>query len=94
MNDIEIIPIKKIFSIINSCVNEKQLDTCEKLAELYTQMSIKKGIINPGLIKHSLLIKINEKREELNLSNKFNGKIRRKKIKIEEVEKELIENFM
>lgn len=89
----DIVPIKKIFRIIDSCINEKQLKTCEKLTEFYIQLIKRKGVINISLVKEILFIRIKEKKEELNLSYSFNGKIRRKKIKIKELEKELAENF-
>ena len=89
----EIAPIRKVFRIINSCVNEKQLRTCEKLSDFYVDMIKRKGVVNSFLVKEVLYIKINEKREELKLAHKFKGKIRRRKIKIKEVEHELIENF-
>lgn len=90
----EIVPIKKVFRVIDSCTNVKQLRTCERLADLYTQMIKKKGVVNPTLVRESLYIKINEKREELNLSTKFNGKIRRMKpVRYEMLEPYLAENF-
>jgi len=89
----EIVPIKRVFKVIDSCTNVKQLKTCEKLAHYYTEMIKRKGVINPTLVKETLHIRINEKREELNLSHKFDGKIRRRKIKMKELETELAENF-
>jgi hypothetical protein len=90
----DIVPIKKVFRVIDSCTNVKQLRTCEKLAEIYTDMVKKKGVVNPSQVKECLYIKINEKREELQLSHKFNGKIRRKKFKHPKLEDELVENFL
>lgn len=92
MNE-KIISIKKVFKIIDSCVNQAQLKTCEKLADLYTEFVKSKGVINSSLVKEVLYIRINEKREELGMVQKFNGMIRRKKIKLVEEEFELIENF-
>jgi hypothetical protein len=91
--DEKIVSIKKVFKIIDSCINQEQLKTCEKLADYYTEIAKSKGVINPSLIKEVLYIHINEKREELGMAQKFNGLIRRKKIKITEPELELIENF-
>ena len=71
MSEIKIIPIKKVFSIINSCTNEKQLETCEKLADFYTEMSKKKRVINYSLVEEILYIKISEKREELLMTYNF-----------------------
>ncbi len=88
----KIVPIKKIFKIIDSCITDKQLKTCEKIADFYVKM-IKSKVINYSLIKESLYIRINEKREELKRVHKFNGMIRRKKIKFAEPELELSENF-
>ena len=93
MSEIKIAPIKKVLSIIDSCVNVKQLKTCEKLADFYTALSKKKGVINYSLVKEILYIKISEKREEFLMTYKFKGKIRRRKIKEKELEYDLIENF-
>lgn len=87
-------PIKIVFKIIDSCINEKQLKSCIKLSEHYTQMIKKKGVINSEIILEKLIIRINEKRQELRLSNRFRGRIKRRKIKIEEVENILAENFV
>ena len=84
MNDQKIVPIKKIFRIIDSCTNVKQLKTCKRLADLYTERVRRQGVINPTLVNETLYIRINEKKEELRLSNQFNGKIRRKKITVQE----------
>jgi len=89
----EIVPITRVFKIIDSCRNLKQLNTCKKLAEVYTDLVKSKGVVNYNKVKEILFIRINEKREELGLVNKFNGKIKRRKIKIREIEKELAENF-
>ena len=86
-------PIKKIFSIINSCYNENQLRSCVKLANNYTRLVQRSGVVNYGLVRETLLIKIKERMNELKLTNEFKGKIRRKKIKVEEFEKELVESF-
>ena len=88
-----VVPIRKIFSIIASCINIKHLLACEKLSDRYTTIAKCKGIINYTLIRKTLQIKIEEKRSELKLANKFRGKIRRNKIKVEPFEEELIENF-
>jgi len=94
MNEIKIVPIKRVFKIIDSCTNEKQLKTCEKLADLYTQMIKKKGVINPTLVQETLYIRINEKKEELELSGTFDGKIRRKKrVTYKDLEPVLAERF-
>jgi len=93
MNEIKIVPIKKVFKIIDSCTNIKQLKTCERLADLYADMVKRRGVINPSLVHETLYIRINEKREELNLSHKFNGKIRRKKAKKLEFEHVMAERF-
>lgn len=88
-----IVPIRKIFSIINSCISIDQLKTCEKIASFYTNILKKKGVVNHKTVLEILQIKIEEKRSELNLSNNFKGKIRRRKIKVKEIEAELVENF-
>ena len=88
-----LIPIRKIFSIIDSCQNITHLPACEKLSDRYTTIAKCKGVVNYTLIREILQIKIEEKRSELNLTNNFKGKIRRKKVKVEPFEKELIEQF-
>ena len=70
----DIVSIKKVFRIIDSCTNGKQLNTCIKLAELYTELVKSKGVVNPTLVKETIYIKINEKREELRMANKFSQK--------------------
>ena len=89
----KIVPIKKIFKIIDSCTNFQQLETCKKVSNLYTKQASSQGVINTELVKEVLFIKINEKKEELKLTNKFKGSIRRKKIKFTEPEYEFIEKF-
>jgi hypothetical protein len=91
MNE-KIVSIKKIFKIIDSCVNLPQLKTCEKIAHFYIQQ-IENKVVNPSLVEEVLYIRIKEKREELGMAQKFNGRIRRKKIKFTEPELELVENF-
>ncbi|NMC61323.1 MAG: hypothetical protein GYA51_18370 [Candidatus Methanofastidiosa archaeon] len=89
----QIAPIRKVFNIIDSCENSQQLRTCMKLADYYTQMVKEKGVVNHSLVKETIYIRINEKKEELGLANKFHGKIQKKKIAFKEIENELIENF-
>ena len=93
MNEIKIVPIKKVFKIIDSCTNTKQLETCVRLADLYTGMIKRKGLINPTLVHETLLIRINERKEELKLLHKFSGKIRRKKTKKLKFETVMAERF-
>jgi hypothetical protein len=88
----EITPIKKIFNIIDSCVNLEQLKTCKNVVDLYIRL-ISKHVINHEIAREVLYIKINEKKEEMNISFSFNGKIRRRKIKIMEPETEFAENY-
>lgn len=61
----QIVPIKKVFSIIDSCTNSDQLEGCKRLATAYTKLVTSKGVINPELVDETLKIKIQEKREEL-----------------------------
>lgn len=60
-----LVPIKKVFSIIDSCTNVDQLAGCKKLASAYTKLVISKGVINPELVKETLDIRIQERQEEL-----------------------------
>jgi hypothetical protein len=64
-DQLDIVPIRKVFSIIDSCTNHTQLKTCEKLVDAYTELAKEKGVINSKVIKETLNIKIQEKEEEL-----------------------------
>lgn len=66
-----LVPIKKVFSIIDSCTNVDQLNGCKKLASAYTKLVTSKGVINPELVDETLQIRINEKREELEMVETF-----------------------
>lgn len=66
-----LVPIKKVFSIIDSCTNVDQLAGCKKLATAYTKLVTSKGVINPELVDETLQIRINEKREELEMVETF-----------------------
>jgi hypothetical protein len=70
-HDIFIISIKRVFSIISSCINDKQLETCKTIANVYSRMAKSKGVINWESIKESIYVKIMEKREELELVEGF-----------------------
>jgi hypothetical protein len=70
-NNLELIPIKKVFSIIDSCINSSQLKTCERLAIAYTQLAKEKGVINFKKIQETLNIKIQEKKVELEYIEEF-----------------------
>lgn len=94
MSEIKIVPIRKVFRIIDSCTNVKQLKTCQRIADIYTDNLRKKGVINPSMVQEILYIKINEKKEELKLSHKFKGNIRRKKpVRYVDLEPVLAERF-
>ncbi len=60
-----LVPIKKVFSIIDSCTNVDQLAGCKKLASAYTKLVTSKGVINPELVQETLDIRIQERQEEL-----------------------------
>ena len=68
---LEIVPITKVFSIIDSCTNDAQLKTCERIAIAYTQLAKEKGVINFRQVKETLDIKIREKEEELGYIEEF-----------------------
>ena len=68
---LELAPIKKVFSIINSCTNINQVQTCKKLVESYTQLAKEKGVVNFKDIKKTLNIKIKEKETELEYIENF-----------------------
>ena len=64
-DNLNLAPITKVFSIIDSCINANQLKTCEKLANAYTKLAKEKGVVNFKDVKESLNRKIKEKEEEL-----------------------------
>ena len=68
---LDIAPISKVFEVINSCINDKQLETCKKMAVYYTRLAKEKGVINPKAVKETLDIKIEEKRTELEYIESF-----------------------
>ncbi|HPC12676.1 MAG TPA: hypothetical protein PKX33_02060 [Candidatus Paceibacterota bacterium] len=69
-----LVPIKKVFSIIDSCTNSDQLAGCMRLATAYTKLVESKGVINPELVKETLNIRIEEKREEIEMVENFYAK--------------------
>ena len=89
----KLVPIKKIFKIIDSCTNVEQLHTCKNIADLYTNLSSTQGVVNYEKIRETLYVKINEKKEELNLSFNFKGSLRSKRITYAEPEYEFANNF-
>lgn len=70
--DLKIAPITKVFSIIDSCINMNQLKTCIKIADMYTDIAKRKGVINFNDVKTNIFIKILEKEQELDLAENFN----------------------
>jgi len=64
-------PIKEVIKIINSCTNETQLKTCERLKDVYAKLAQSKGVINPEAIRKTLDRKIKEKRMELAYIEEF-----------------------
>lgn len=66
-----LIPIKRVFNIIDSCTNVDQLEGCTRLASAYTKLAKSKGVINSEVVNQTLNIKIEEKREELEMVEKF-----------------------
>jgi len=72
----DVVPIRKVFNIIDSCINLKQLKTCESIVDVYIKMIKSQGVVNPSLVRDVLYIRINERIEELNMANNFKGKIK------------------
>jgi len=68
---LELVPIRKVFNIIDSCINENQLKTCEKLADVYTKLAREKGVVNFEDVKKTLNMRIQEKREEMKYIETF-----------------------
>ena len=68
MNDI--VSIKRVFSIINSCNNINQIEGCKNLIKSYRDLVRKKGVINYDLVYSTLEIKVKEKEAELELELK------------------------
>ena len=69
--DITIVPISKVFSIIDSCINMDQLNGCKKLASAYTNMVKHYGVINFDLVEETIQIKLKEKQEEIEMCENF-----------------------
>jgi len=69
--NLEIIPISKIFSIINSCRNIEQTESCKKLIKLYIISIRSHGVIDYELVESALNIKVQEKIEELEIVENF-----------------------
>jgi len=92
--ELDIIPITKIFSIINSCNNHSQLASCYKITDLYVKMAEVKGIINLYLIKEMLHIRIHEKKTELEMADEFKGTIKSCVRKGKNMEHVLAEKFV
>ena len=64
-DQLDIVPISRVFDIIDSCINEAQLNTCRQLSLYYTQMAKEKGVVNTKDVKKVLDRKIQEKLSEL-----------------------------
>lgn len=70
-DSLDIAPISKVFEVIDSCINENQLDTCRKMAVYYARLAKEKGVVNPEVVKQTLDLKIEEKRTELEYCESF-----------------------
>ena len=68
---LDIAPISKVFEVIDSCINDKQLETCEKMAVYYTRLAREKGVVNSEAVKETLDLKIEERRAELEYCETF-----------------------
>ena len=73
-NNVPLVPISKVFSIIDSCTNADQLEGCKRLADAYTTMVKSKGVINFDLVDETLKIKLQEKQEEIEMVENFCAK--------------------
>ena len=71
MNELELAPVKEVIGIIDSCINEGQLETCDRLKKYYARKARNFGVVNPEDIERELTIKIEEKREELRYAEAF-----------------------
>lgn len=67
----ELASVKEVIGIIDSCINEGQLETCDKLKKYYARKARNFGVINSEDIERELGIKIEEKREELRYVEEF-----------------------
>lgn len=70
-NQLEIAPISKVISIIDSCINESQIETCKKLAYYYSILAKEKGVVNFEVVKETLDLKIEERVSELDYVESF-----------------------
>lgn len=71
MNELDLAPVKDVLGIIDSCINEGQLDTCDKLKKYYAQRAKSFGVVNHQDIIEELSIRIQEKREEIRYALEF-----------------------
>lgn len=71
MDELELAPVKEVIGIIDSCINEGQLETCDELKKYYARKARNAGVVNPEDIERELSIKIEEKREELRYAETF-----------------------
>ena len=69
--NIPLVPISKVFSIIDSCTNTDQLEGCKRLASAYTTLVKSKGVINSHLVDETLQIRLQEKKEEIEMCENF-----------------------
>ena len=71
MDDLELAPISEVMGIIDSCINDAQLEVCERLKCIYSKMAKHQGVVNPEDIEAALDIKIKEKRAEMEYADEF-----------------------
>lgn len=60
-----VISVKRIFNIIDSCNSIDQLPACEKLSDLYIKILIRNGLQNPMSLRQTLYDRIKAKRNKL-----------------------------
>jgi hypothetical protein len=73
-DNLDLVPIKKVFTIIDSCTNTKQIEGCQRLAKAYTELVRAKGVINFDLVDKTLQTKIKQKIEQLELIESFSAR--------------------
>lgn len=71
MNEYGLAPVKEVIGLIDSCINEGQLATCDELKKVYSRLARSYGVVNPEDIEAQLSIKIQEKREEIQYAEAF-----------------------
>ena len=83
----DIVPVKKVLSIINSCETEEQLEASRRVIDNYVKTISKRGVVNVELVKKRLLQEWRQKRFQLRMMSSFLDQSEREYEVYEAVEK-------